>query len=84
MNRTTENAKGFTDFNDLATRSCLGREGLERQVRAVVDTAGKHHAGVCIEQKAARKRTQGQERESRRGAPVVTHDHSIPRHTQSA
>ncbi|HRD89764.1 MAG TPA: hypothetical protein PK752_16110, partial [Accumulibacter sp.] len=29
--------KGFTDFNDLATKSVLGREGLERQVRSVVD-----------------------------------------------
>ena len=29
--------KGFTDFNDLATKSVLGREGIERQVRSVVD-----------------------------------------------
>jgi putative DNA primase/helicase len=57
--QTTESAKGFTDFNDLATKSSLGRDGLARQVRTVLDTAVKHHAGVCIEQKAARKRTQG-------------------------
>ena len=25
------NPKGFTDFNDLATKSVLGREGIERQ-----------------------------------------------------
>ena len=29
--------KGFSDFNDLATKSVLGRDGIERQVRSVVD-----------------------------------------------
>lgn len=28
--------KGYTDFNDLANKSALGREGLDRQVRTVV------------------------------------------------
>jgi len=60
---TTENAKGFTDFNDLATKSSLGREGLERLVRAVLDTAVKHHAGVSIDQKPTRKLSPLQERE---------------------
>ena len=31
-----ERMKAHTDFNDLATRSVLGREGLERQVKAEV------------------------------------------------
>lgn len=31
--------KQFTDFNDLANRSVLGRDGIERQVRAVDDSA---------------------------------------------
>jgi phage/plasmid primase-like uncharacterized protein len=80
--QTTENAKGFTDFNDLATRSCLGREGIERQVRAVVESAVKHHAGVCIEQKAARKvRRVGNADRTR--CAGNHNDHSIPRHTQS-
>ena len=30
--------KGFTDFNDLANKSALGREGIDRQVRCVVDS----------------------------------------------
>ncbi|MDF7677047.1 zincin-like metallopeptidase domain-containing protein [Neisseriaceae bacterium ESL0693] len=30
------NPKGFTDFNDLATKSELGREGVERQINAAV------------------------------------------------
>ncbi|WP_454888084.1 hypothetical protein [Sphingomonas oryzagri] len=29
--------KRFTDFNDLAVNSSLGREGLERQVKAAVE-----------------------------------------------
>ena len=31
--------KRYTDFNDLATESRLGREGVERQVRATVNKA---------------------------------------------
>ena len=31
--------KAFSDFNDLATKSALGRAGVERQVRAVVEAA---------------------------------------------
>ena len=31
--------KGFSDFNDLATKSALGQEGIERQVRPVVHSA---------------------------------------------
>ena len=31
--------KRYTDFNDLAIQSRLGREGVERQVRATVNTA---------------------------------------------
>lgn len=30
------NPKGFTDFNDLANKSVLGREGVERQVNSIV------------------------------------------------
>lgn len=35
--------KRFTDFNDLATKSSLGREGLDRQVRAEVGLAIEKH-----------------------------------------
>jgi phage/plasmid primase-like uncharacterized protein len=30
--------KNFTDFNDLATKSVFGRDGVDRQVRVIVDT----------------------------------------------
>ena len=31
--------KGYTDFNDLASKSRLGMEGLDRQVQPVVQSA---------------------------------------------
>lgn len=38
------NPKGFSDFNDLATKSALGREGVHRQVNHIVDSiVHKHH-----------------------------------------
>jgi hypothetical protein len=30
--------KQYTDFNDLATNSVLGSEGVERQVRPIVES----------------------------------------------
>lgn len=35
---------GFSDFNNLATKSVLGREGVEQQVRVVIDGAIARHA----------------------------------------
>jgi len=43
------NPKGFTDFNDLATKSVLGREGIERQVRAVVDDVIERERARSVE-----------------------------------
>jgi len=37
--------KRYTDFNDLATKSVLGSEGVERQVRSVLDSL--QHARVA-------------------------------------
>ena len=39
------NPKGFTAFNDLATRSVLGQEGIARQVRSVVNSRIHRPAG---------------------------------------
>ena len=44
----TANPKGYTDFNDLATKSALGKEGIDRQVRDVV--------GSIVEEQHARTR----------------------------
>ena len=44
------NPKGFTDFNDLATRSVLGQEGIARQVRSVVDDVIDRHQGRSVEE----------------------------------
>jgi hypothetical protein len=46
--------KAHTDFNDLATRSALGREGVERQVKAEVGR-------VIREAEARRARSEGEE-----------------------
>jgi hypothetical protein len=37
--------KQYTDFNDLALKSVLGSEGVERQVRSVLDSL--QHARVA-------------------------------------
>ncbi|MEO8626816.1 MAG: zincin-like metallopeptidase domain-containing protein [Betaproteobacteria bacterium] len=58
------NPEGFTDFNDLATKSILGRDGLERQVRAVVENVLQQHRAGSIEQKPAQKRISRQRREA--------------------
>lgn len=41
------NPKGFTDFNDLANKSALGQEGMDRQVRSIIDAAAAKHQ-ACI------------------------------------
>jgi antirestriction protein ArdC/phage/plasmid primase-like uncharacterized protein len=38
-----QDPKGFTDFNDLANKSKLGMDGVDRQVRAVVAAAVEKH-----------------------------------------
>lgn len=46
------NPKGFTDFNDLANKSVLGTEGIERQVRSLVNSViEKHQAQMTRQQK---------------------------------
>jgi putative DNA primase/helicase len=64
--------KGFTDFNDLANKSELGREGVQRQVNTAV---GKVLVDVGQQEKAQRieqeqKREQKQEQRPRRAAKI--------------
>lgn len=63
--------KAHTDFNDLATRSSLGREAVNRQVSAAVAQAVQA-AERKAEQKQERveKQEQKQEQKQRRGARV--------------
>ncbi|MCP8326022.1 toprim domain-containing protein, partial [Xylella fastidiosa subsp. multiplex] len=49
-----DDPKGFTDFNDLATKSALGIEAVERQVHAAVSKAIDNH------QKRVQQQTQQQ------------------------
>ncbi|MTW05874.1 zincin-like metallopeptidase domain-containing protein [Pseudoduganella ginsengisoli] len=57
--------KKHTDFNDLATKSNLGRDGVERQMRAAVDWAIEKHVSRAEQdqvQQQEQNRTQGHER----------------------
>jgi antirestriction protein ArdC/phage/plasmid primase-like uncharacterized protein len=59
--------KGKTDFNDLANKSVLGKEGIDRQVRAAVhDVIAKHN--VQIEQQQQKKAVQRIDQHRRRVA----------------
>lgn len=59
------NPKDFTDFNDLANRSVLGREGIERQARAMVDRVIRQHQTRVIEQRQRQEHVQRRERQPR-------------------
>lgn len=43
--------KAFSDFNDLATKSVLGTEGVKRQVKSVVDRFIQKHENHKMKQK---------------------------------
>jgi phage/plasmid primase-like uncharacterized protein len=45
--------KHFTDFNDLGTRRALGKEGVSRQVRSVLDALVENHQ---LQQQARQQR----------------------------
>jgi antirestriction protein ArdC/phage/plasmid primase-like uncharacterized protein len=58
--------KGFTDFNDLATKSALGVDGIDRQVRSVVSSVIEKHQ-QNVEKK---EQTQHLERQPHRVARI--------------
>ena len=49
------NPKAFSDFNDLATKSVLGAEGVKRQVKSVVDQIIQKHEIHNMKQKQVRQ-----------------------------
>ena len=57
--------KGFTDFNDLATKSVLGEEAVARQARAVVDKAIAQHQQQRLQHDHAQHDQQGKRLEDR-------------------
>ena len=67
--------KRFTDFNDLAIKSAFGRDGVDRQVRVIVDTIVERHEQSLEEQQQQEKMEQISEKlvqrqENRRGIRV--------------
>jgi len=64
-----DHMKGKTDFNDLANKSVLGKDGVDRQVRAAVhDVIEKHQAR--IEPQQQRVQRQDQPLQPRRAAKI--------------
>ena len=58
--------KRYTDFNDLATQSRLGREGVERQIRATVNKA----VAEVKQQQGQQQAYQQQQRRTRHAAHI--------------
>ena len=64
-----EGNKSFKDFNDLATKSTLGKEGVDRQVRSIVNSEIEKHQ-ARIEQQRKLALVQRQEQRPRRTAKI--------------
>lgn len=62
--------KGKTDFNDLANKSELGKDGINRQVRAVVHSVIEKHQERTEQQKQKQEQIQKQEQRPRRTAKI--------------
>lgn len=60
----SDHPKAYTDFNDLAVKSVLGKGGVERQVKAVVTAATEKHQSRR-KQDRREERVQRPEREPR-------------------
>ncbi len=56
-----EKMKQFSDFNDLATKSALGRDGLERQLRAATELVEKRAQAATLESVAEQVTTKTEE-----------------------
>ena len=59
--------KGFTDFNDLANKSSLGSDGLERQAKYALSSAIEERQTAVIAQKQEKQLAQGQEIQQQEG-----------------
>ncbi|MDR8093144.1 DUF1738 domain-containing protein [Burkholderia gladioli] len=57
---------GFTDFNDLANKSILGREGIERQVKGYVDAVIEKHHTLSNEQTQQQEQKRVQQPQEKR------------------
>lgn len=64
------NPKGFTDFNDLATKSVLGLDGVERQVQAAVGKAIEKHQARAQQQTQEQQHERKQEQRQQRAARI--------------
>jgi antirestriction protein ArdC/phage/plasmid primase-like uncharacterized protein len=63
--------KSFTDFNDLATKSLLGLDGVDRQVKAIVNNIVVRHDQELKEQQQKETEKLEQKLEYRKGIRVT-------------
>lgn len=59
--------KEFTDFNDLATKSTLGKVGIDRQIRSIVDAEIQKHQEKIKQQDQVQKQEQRPRRAKKLG-----------------
>ena len=62
--------KRYTDFNDLATQRRLGRAGVERQIRAIVNQAVAEAEQKQQQRQQQAQRQQQKQRRTRRAAHI--------------
>lgn len=53
------NQKGFTDFNDLASKSVLGIDGVERQMLAVINSIAGNNVQVAEQKQVLQAKSTG-------------------------
>jgi phage/plasmid primase-like uncharacterized protein len=63
--------KQFTDFNDLAAQSALGRDGVERQVKLFVDNLVEQHQVQAQQQQLTKRQAINDEQHQQRKAVKI-------------
>ena len=63
--------KQFTDFNDLAAQSALGRDGVERQVKLFVDNLVEQHQAQAQQQQFTKRQAINDEQHQQRKAVKI-------------
>jgi putative DNA primase/helicase len=63
--------KKHTDFNDLATKSSLGRDGVERQMKAAVDWAIEKHVSRAEQEQVQQQEQNRTQRHERKRAATI-------------
>ena len=71
QNNAIAKMKQFTDFNDLAAQSALGRDGVERQVKLFVDNLVEQHQVQAQQQQLTKRQAINDEQHQQRKAVKI-------------